>query len=309
MIRSDLIKKVKNKIYQNKQDAENLAKQNYIKASQNPLFKSLDINITTLNIEIAKLEVNKEDASQQKVLLKNFLQQQNSVLETMGLKSADLQPNYSCKKCNDSGFLSTGYCDCYQKYLNEEYQKLNNATGDINQTFENSKTSLLSAETAKAYGFMEEWCNKFGISKIKNVVLSGGTGVGKTYLVNAIANKLSGKNVLIQNLTAFSLNNQMLKYHTTFEEDRASYLDSILNCDLLIIDDLGTETILKNVTKEYLYLVINERQLNGKSTIVTTNLSLMQIIDRYGERVFSRLMNKANSILLNITGNDLRQKR
>lgn len=309
MIKADLIKKVKTKIKQNKDKAEELAKQNYKNALKNPLFKSLDLNITTLNIEIAKLEVSGEDASGQIALQKNLLEQQNKVLKSMGLKPQDLLPSYTCKKCSDRGFLSAGFCECYQKLLNEEYQKLNNASGDPNQTFESSKTSLLSPETAKAYKLLEEWCDKFGASKIKNVVLSGGTGVGKTFLVNAIANKLSAKSVLLQNLTAFSLNNQMLKYHTTFEESRASYLDGILNCDLLIIDDLGTETMLKNVTKEYLYLVINERQLNGKSTIVTTNLSPMQIIDRYGERVFSRLMNKANSLLLNITGSDLRQKR
>ena len=84
-------------------------------------------------------------------------------------------------------------------------------------------------------------------------------------------------------------------------------LDSLLDPDLLIIDDLGTEPVLRNVTKEYLLAVIQERMLKHKATLISTNLSPEQIFDRYGERLFSRITHKGKSLLINIEGNDLRQ--
>ena len=100
----------------------------------------------------------------------------------------------------------------------------------------------------------------------------------------------------------------MLNYHTTFDSQKNSILEPFLTCSCLIIDDLGTEPILKNVTKEYLYLIINERMVNDKSTIISTNLTPDQIIDRYGERIFSRLFNKTNCLKLEFTSSDLRLK-
>ena len=79
-----------------------------------------------------------------------------------------------------------------------------------------------------------------------------------------------------------------------------------VNCDVLFLDDLGSENKIKNVTNEYLYLVLNERMLNHKKTVITTNLNLAQIQDVYGERIFSRLMHKKHSLKIKMEGKDLR---
>ncbi len=72
----------------------------------------------------------------------------------------------------------------------------------------------------------------------------------------------------------------------------------MLDCDVLVIDDLGTESTLKNVTKEYLYTVINERWLHGKTTVITTNLTPAELMNRYGESIASRILDKNKAIAL-----------
>ena len=74
-----------------------------------------------------------------------------------------------------------------------------------------------------------------------------------------------------------------------------------------MIDDLGTEPVLKNVTLEYLYLILNERLTSNKATVITTNLDLNGIINRYGERIYSRITNKSNTFVCRFTGADLRK--
>ena len=116
------------------------------------------------------------------------------------------------------------------------------------------------------------------------------------------------KNNVVNYYTAFALNDLFLKYRSSFYEDRVGVLDGVLESDVLIIDDLGSEPNMKN-TEEYFYLLFNERLSKNKSTIITTNLALEQLLARYGERTFSRLCNKANSLMIKIQNKDLRLKR
>ena len=106
--------------------------------------------------------------------------------------------------------------------------------------------------------------------------------------------------------SAFNLNQLLLKYHTTFDETKLDYISNLLDADYLFIDDLGTEPILKNVTVEGLYNIISERVENNKKTIISTNLNPDEIQQTYGERIFSRLLNKSNSLCINIENKDLR---
>ena len=104
------------------------------------------------------------------------------------------------------------------------------------------------------------------------------------------------------------MNNLFLSYHTTFDDQKQNYIDALLEPDVLFIDDLGTEPVLKNVTKEYLYLLLSERTNNNKLTVITSNLELDAILSRYNERIFSRLCNKRESFVAKIEGKDLRLK-
>ena len=102
------------------------------------------------------------------------------------------------------------------------------------------------------------------------------------------------------------MNNMFLKYHTSFDANKHIHISPLLDSEFLFIDDLGTEPILKNVTQNYLYLILSERERHNKPTIITTNLMPENILDRYGERIYSRIANKSSSLLVHLTGKDLR---
>ena len=117
------------------------------------------------------------------------------------------------------------------------------------------------------------------------------------------------KNRLVLFTTAFNLNNAMFNYHISLDANRDEIIKPYMDSEVLIIDDLGTEPLKKNVTQEYLYLILNERMLSHKSTIITTNLMPKDIMETYGERLASRLFNKKTSIMINLEGDDLRLKK
>ena len=120
----------------------------------------------------------------------------------------------------------------------------------------------------------------------------GKTGTGKTFLASCVADALVKKDKSVMFVSAFDLNVRLLKHHTSFDNERLSHIEPLIDCDMLVIDDLGSESIYKNVTVELFYHVINERYNRGKSTLITTNLTLDEMTSRYGERTCSRLFDK-----------------
>lgn len=212
------------------------------------------------------------------------------------LKVGDLlYPPFNCKKCNDTGLrLSDGkICSCAKNLT----ITLSGDNIEIPlQSFEDINYSLFSDEVCQSFRRTAEELkiiiNKGEDSKKKNINLLGGTGTGKTFLAACTANEalLLSRSVIF--LTSFTLTNRLLKFHTSFDDNKLDVLSPILDCDLLIIDDLGTESIYKNVTVEYLFHIINVRQLKNRHTFVTSNLTIDQLAARYGERMASRLFDK-----------------
>ena len=147
-----------------------------------------------------------------------------------------------------------------------------------------------------------ERCEKYpNVSKI-NINIMGASGSGKTFLMECMANELVSSGQVVTFKTAFEINELARLYHM----GKSYEFSDILKTDILFIDDLGTEPIIKNVTKEYLYNLINVRQMNNLPTIISTNLSEDDILSRYDERIFSRLANKNLSINLLLTSQDKR---
>ena len=152
--------------------------------------------------------------------------------------------------------------------------------------------NIMDENDIKASEWLKMWCAKFpNITKL-NINIIGGAGTGKTFLLECVANEMINKNMVVCYKTAFELNELARLYHI----GKSYAFGDCLNADILLIDDLGTEPILKNVTKEYLYNLINVRQINNKPTLITTNLSLDNILSRYDDRIFSRLGNKYKKV-------------
>ena len=105
------------------------------------------------------------------------------------------------------------------------------------------------------------------------------------------------------------MNNVFLEYHSFFEEGRTLPMNALIAADLLVIDDLGAEQNIRNVTVPYLCNLLSERGMRGRSTLITSNLSQEELLSRYAERVFSRIFDKRLSTTLSLGGGDGRLKR
>lgn len=310
MKNSEIKQKVLNEIKSLKLWAEYKADKNLEKALENSEFKKLYSEIKSLNFSIAKKEFLNEDTKTLNDELTKKEQELSSLAQKLNFKMQDFKPKYSCLQCNDTAMDRQNYCKCFYEKLNKEI--INNLGINVDKLheFKNSDFKIFdNPETMKkVYFTMENWCNSLSDTKYKTILLSGSTGVGKTYLIDCMTNALINKNVVVNYYTAFMLNDLFLKYRSSFYENRAGILDDVLNCDVLFVDDLGAEPNIKN-SEEYFYLLFNERTLKNKFTVVTTNLSLDKLMLRYGERTFSRLCNKKSSLLLNIENKDLRLKK
>ena len=139
------------------------------------------------------------------------------------------------------------------------------------------------------------------------MIISGSVGTGKSRLTECIAGELTKKGFNVVFLSACQLNTIFLTYHIAPVYDKSFYISLLSGCDLLVIDDLGTEPIYKNVTLEYLLTVLSERNSKNMPYIVTTNLTQEQLLDRYGDRILSRLNDKKQGIRIEINGKDLRR--
>jgi len=156
----------------------------------------------------------------------------------------------------------------------------------------------------KPYTLLSTFAGKFPNVKKNNIILTGATGTGKTYAIQSLGKQLLDNNHSVLYITAFSMVTRFKQY--IFDKDESAFND-MLDCDILIIDDLGTEPVIRNITDEYLYNLINERYVGGKSFIITTNLDKQMMTERYGDRISSRIFAKDTTAEIKLTGADLRQ--
>lgn len=243
----------------------------------------------------------KNDGSEVKKCQKEYENVKNK------LKIGSISPNYHCKKCGDRGIVNGEYCTCLKKEI--ALLLIKNSGFDSLEDFSHSNFSIFEDQekAKKIYALMQKWCTCQTNKTL--VYLFGQTGTGKTHLMKCMAKSLIDEGKICQLLSAFALNQKFLQIHTSSEETKAQLLDDLLSVEVLFIDDLGTEPVYKNVTREYLYLLINERQARNLRTVITSNLDPEQIMSRYDERIFSRIINKDKSICLEISGKDLRVKK
>lgn len=297
---SKIIEKVQKIIDLRKYQAENEAIQNKIKALENKEFK----DIFSLYMDKMLDEVKQgEKISKETILLKNNVDKKLKELNLF-----PIEPHYYCSKCNDMGIINGQYCDCFKKELNKILVK----ESGFNKLEDFDKISLdifgkQKEQMKKLYEKMKDWCNSNFNKKL--IILGGETGVGKTFLMKCMANELIKRNKVVTLTTSFAMNQDFLKSYATRDiEEKDTLLDKYLDSEILFIDDLGTELRKPGITVKYLYLILNERMINNRPTVITTNLKLEDINDYYDERVASRIGNKETSVCIYLTGEDLRRK-
>lgn len=249
-------------------------------------------------------------------------------LNKLGYKKEDFLPKYDCKKCQDTGFLKNSdgtrkICKCFeQRVIDETYNEatilnLNDEnfntfdTGYYSKNINKEKYGIEKSPLDNILYIVDEskkFCENIEMKKQKNLLFTGNTGLGKTFLASSIANELISKGKAVIYQTAPVLMEKIIDYKFDFEKNSKSKLEynKILNSDLLIIDDLGTET-MSNMKFTELFNIINTRLLNGKKIVISTNLTLNELYSLYDERVMSRIIGNFN--IYRFVGEDIRLKK
>ena len=240
----------------------------------------------------------KQEADKQRI--EKYRTEQKQLLGKLKVDESRLTPQFSCAKCADTGYIDNVMCDC----LKQEIRKLLIKDADVkhpNCTFANSTEK--DKHNKAVYKKVQSLCQK---GCTTNVLLTGATGTGKTYLLSACANECLANDKSVLFATSYALNETFLECHLAPLQTKQLVLENLLDVDALFIDDLGTENIYRNVTAEYLFVVVNERIARGKQTFISTNLTLEAIRARYDERIFSRLVDKNITFVQQLVGDDKR---
>ena len=131
--------------------------------------------------------------------------------------------------------------------------------------------------------------------------------MGKTFLLNCIFERVTTRGFSAVRITAFRMFEAMRQQHIGNDEKFTGFSD-LIDAPLLLIDDLGTEPMMRNITVEYLFTLLNERAAAKRHTVVATNLTPAQLKERYGERVASRLLDRSLCAAVQLKGKDLRKR-
>lgn len=224
-----------------------------------------------------------------------------------------VEANYECKMCSDTGYVNGEMCSCLkQRYIDALFSR--SGMKDTGESFETFSEKIIPKVpvgkldqrklTVKVKNLCKDYADNFPKTEKHNILLMGKTGLGKTFLLNSIAKQVITNRHTVLKTTAYNLIDKLL---ASFRNPGVmNDKDQFFTVDLLIIDDLGSEPLIKNVTIEHLFSIINERMANNMHTLYSTNLGLKELQDRYGDRLFSRLSDQKNTYVLHLDGQDLR---
>lgn len=287
-----------------------------------PEYKSLDESISILSVQYGKKLLNGDEhaLSSLKEELDILRSSKKSLLISAGYPGDYLEPVYDCTDCKDTGYIGNEKCHCFkQAIIQLLYSQSNIKEFPTDADFKHFELdfyppTLYDKTTGRsARAMMEDTlkvCHRFVDTfgkEHQNLFFYGSVGVGKTFLSTCIAREIMNREFSVVYFSAPQLFNTLAQ--TKFDRndaDARNMAEYIYDCDLLIIDDLGSEYTNAFITAQF-FTCINERLIHRKSTIISTNLSLESIADLYTERSFSRIT--SSYALLKIIGDDIRIKK
>lgn len=285
-----------------------------------PQLEELDSSIGSMAVARARkmLEGDKTALEKLKEDFRDLEEQRNILLASGGFTQDDMEMQYHCGDCKDTGYKNNKKCHCFKQAVIELlYTQSNLKQILMRENFEAfsydffspsqmvgnfgvSQLDYMHQVVEKCWSFIKSFDTSF-----QNILFTGTTGVGKTFLSNCIANELIRRCQSVIYLSASELFDIFSKNKFDFDpqENMEEMYQYILDCDLLIIDDLGTE-LTNTFTTSQLFYCINERILRKKSVIVSTNLSMNMLRDIYSERVTSRIISEYE--IIQLLGEDIR---
>ena len=289
-----------------------------------PAYRQLEDQMREMSVLAARaaLEGSHESMRELTEKTEQISREKKELLAQYGYPENYLDPVYTCPDCHDTGYIGDRKCPCFQKRIVEYLYEQSNLKEILDienfshfdiayypDDYIEESTGLTPRDNIRRILMTaHDFCDNFGDCG-QNLLLYGNTGVGKTFLTHCIAKELLSQSYTVVYLTSIGLFDILEK--NKFDRELSSLEKSttvsyIMNCDLLILDDLGTE-LTNSFTTSQLYQVIDSRLVHKKSTIISTNLSFDDLREQYSERIFSRLT--SGYTLLKVTGEDIRLKK
>ena len=292
-------------------------------ARLDPEFTKIDSRIAKSSVATAKQLLSGDTSAREHLhkKIQHLRQQRTDLLKEYGYPENYLQPAYTCPDCQDTGYINNQRCHCLKQasidlvYTQSNLRNILQTENFSNFSFDYYSDSKDMIDPATQYTPLEAaqnsvaQCQEFirtfdNPDFFMNLLISGKTGIGKTFLSNCVAKELLDCGHSVIYFSAHHLFELLTdqQFGRTSQFSAADYRN-IFDCDLLIIDDLGTEAINTMTTSQF-FVCLNERILNHKSTLISTNLELTELATYYSERIFSRIFN--NFTVLHLFGNDIR---
>lgn len=240
-------------------------------------------------------------------------------LLALGLPADYLQPIYACEKCHDTGYVGEPVrerCECYGRRMRQRLTRESGSGIDAAETFEAWDDGVFDDQPLagrpdhtqrtlmrRVREVCEAYADAFPHPARPNLLLFGKSGLGKTYLLNCIAGRVTAGGHEALKITAYQMSERMRA--SVFDRDPDAF-SQLLSVPLLLLDDLGVEPLYNNITIEHLFTLLNERQLAGRATVLSTNLMLDELRGRYSERVISRVFDRRRTVIIEVLGRDVR---
>ena len=285
-----------------------------------PEVRELDKAIYSLGLKGVKATVDGGEDASQKILefKKQSLELQKARAELLiskGYPADYTSVHYECEKCYDTGYNENGMCDCMKRALiMASYESSGLGRLMKQQTFESFsldyyKSNAENYEKMKHnFEYIKGFAETFSTDKCVNIAMFGGTGLGKTHLSTAAAKTIIDKGFDVLYVSALGMISDFEKerFGSGYSDTEVDNLGRYYDCDLLILDDVGTE-VTNQFTVSVLYNVINTRLSKGRSTVISTNLTPSELRARYWDRIASRIFGEY--IPLVFEGTDIRMQK
>lgn len=299
--------------YEEKQrrSREQLAQHKEIVYKTIPEYEALEQQVASVSIEKGRklLSGDANALNELKQTLNSLTEKKASLLTEHGFPSDYLQPHFECAKCQDTGYVDNHKCNCFRKSeIDLIYEQSNIKNLLKTDNFSNLSYDYYAQEDLEHFQKAVQRCQTFieqFDSVYQNLYFYGTVGTGKSFLSSCVAKELIDQGKLVIYFSSSQLFETLSK--ASFDRDSAEatsgIYEDIYECDLLIIDDLGTE-ITNAFVSSQLFACLNNRQLRRKPIIISTNLSMEELRNKYSDRIFSRIM--SNFEVCKLTGRDIR---
>ena len=303
-----ILRDYENRQLKNRHEAEQRAAYVY---DHVPGYRELDESVAAVSVSQGKkyLAGDEQAMEELKLLISELSFKKARLLKEAGLPEDYLKPVHTCPDCRDTGYIDGQKCHCFkQAMISLLYEQSNIREMLQHDNFQSLSYEYYEGEDLSRFKKAVITCQNFiknFNSDYHNLFFYGTVGTGKTFLSNCAAKELieSGHSVIY--FSAAGLFDLLSRYSFDYkskEDERERYAD-LYQCDLLIVDDLGTELTNQFVASR-LFSLLNRRHMGKKATVISTNLSLEELRDRYSDRIFSRITSHYE--LCKLTGPDIR---